>query len=198
MGKPPWLKWRGKRKDPKTVGLRHGFRSGLEERNAAHLKSHGIPVVFEEVKLKYVIPASVHTYTPDFELPNGILVETKGRFLAVDRAKHLYVHLQHPELDIRFIFQNPNARLNPKNPTSTTYAQWADKHGIKWAKGLIPVQWAREPRTAGGALGARTVTVSTEMADYFASSARLPQRPRGGPRQARGRAAVAGTKGRAA
>ncbi len=193
MGKPPWLRWKGQRKqDPRTVGMRHGFRSGLEERNAKHLQTNGIAVAFEAVKLEYVIPATKHTYTPDFELPNGILVETKGRFLAQDRAKHLYVKLQHPEREIRLVFQNPNARLNPKKPGSTTYAEWAERHGIKWAKALIPIEWAREPGPACGAHGPGTIKVSAETADYFVSAARLPQQPqRGAPR---GRAAVARKK----
>jgi hypothetical protein len=169
------LKWKGKRKDPNTVGLRHGFRSGLEAANAAHLKSYGIPVVFEEVKIKYPIPATVHSYTPDFELPNGIIVETKGRFMPVDRAKHLYVRLAHPGLDIRFVFSNPNAKLSPKS--KTTYAMWAEGHGFKWAAKLIPIEWAKEPpsdvsrRTK---LGPRTIAVPPEAPHHFANCARQP------------------------
>lgn len=181
MGRPPWLAWKGKPKDPLSVGLRHGFRSGLEKRNADHLIQNcgQRKVRFELVKIKYAIPATMHSYTVDFELDNGILVETKGRFLPQDRAKHLYVKLQHPDLDIRLVFQNPNARLSPKNPKSSTYAEWADAHGIKWATKLIPVSWAREPGVTGGARGARIIAVSEETAHYFAGAARLPQQARG-------------------
>ena len=31
------------------------------------------------------------TYTPDFVLPNGVIIETKGRFVAADRRKHLEI-----------------------------------------------------------------------------------------------------------
>ena len=35
----------------------------------------------------------IFTYTIDFTLPNGILVETKGRWVAEDRKKHLLMIL---------------------------------------------------------------------------------------------------------
>lgn len=186
----PWQRWRHKPKDSKTVGLRHGFRSGLEERNAAHLKANGIPVFFEEVKIKYPIPATVHTYTPDFELPNGVIAETKGLFLAVDRAKHLYVKLTHPTLDIRFVFQNPNAKLTKGG--RTTYAMWAESHGFIWAKGLIPISWAKEPCRRGtiGPIGPRTIAVPPEAENHFANSSRQPYPARRG--KATRRSPVAG------
>ena len=43
-------------------------------------------------------------------LYNGIIIETKGRFTAADRRKHLLVRKQHPHLDIRFVFENSNAK----------------------------------------------------------------------------------------
>ena len=181
MGKPPWLKWRGKPKDPMTVGLRHGFRSGLEKSNADHLTKHGIPVVFEQVILKYVVPEQTRRYTPDFELPNGVIVETKGRFLAVDRAKHLYVHLCHPTLDIRFVFSNPNTRLTPSKPNSKTYAEWCEMHGFTWAKKLIPIEWAKEPkRHDAGPIGPRTVAVPPQEANDAPHPARLAHKARRG------------------
>lgn len=178
MNKAPWQRWRHKPKDPRTVGLRHGFRSGLEERNASHLTANGIAVCFEQVKIKYPIPATMHTYTPDFELPNGIIAETKGLFLAVDRAKHLYVKLTHPKLDIRFVFQNPNAKLT--KGSKTTYAMWAESHGFKWAKGLIPIAWAKEPPSVhqDGPLGPRTIEIPPQAADLFANSSRQPLKAR--------------------
>ena len=60
----------------KQVAKKYGFRSGLEERIAEQLDKLGIEYKYEEVKLKYIKPASEHIYTPDFVLPNGIIVET--------------------------------------------------------------------------------------------------------------------------
>lgn len=126
------------------VGLRHGFRSGLEEINAKHLQSLGVEFDFEATKIKYIVPETNHTYTPDFSLPNGILVETKGKLEARDRAKHIFVRNQNPELDIRFVFQRPHDKINKGSPT--TYAKWAEKNGFKWAARLIPEAWVREPK----------------------------------------------------
>lgn len=126
---------------PKTedIGLRLGFRSGLEEKVADDLKSRGVSFTFEEDKIPYLVE---HTYTPDFKLPNGIYVETKGYFAPSDRSKHIQVKKQHPHLDIRFVFQNPNTRLSSRS--KTTYAEWCQKHGFQYAKGFIPEEWIRE------------------------------------------------------
>ncbi len=77
------------------AGRALGFRSGLEEKNAAHIeKVLGVPALYETIKIRYAVPMSWHYYTPDFLLPNGVIVETKGRFLPADRAKHLLVREQ--------------------------------------------------------------------------------------------------------
>ena len=97
---------------------------------------------YETLKIPYTIPASSHTYTPDFVLENGIIIESKGLFSVEDRKKHLLVKAQHPEYDIRFVFQNPNTKLYKGSPT--TYAMWAEKNGFKWAKKTIPEEWLKE------------------------------------------------------
>lgn len=124
-------------------GLRHGFRSGLEELNAQHLTNLGVEVQFESLVIPYTVPETHRKYTPDFPLPNGIIVETKGKLEPKDRAKHLFIKLQHPELDIRFVFQRPHDKINKGSPTS--YAMWAEKYGFKWASRVIPEAWVKEP-----------------------------------------------------
>jgi hypothetical protein len=126
----------------KQVAIKYGFRSGLEERVAEQLDQLGIEYTYEKVKLKYVKPASQHVYTPDFVLANGIIVETKGRFLAPDRQKHILVKRHNPELDIRFVFSNSNARIS--KASKTTYAMWCRKHGYKFADKTIPEEWLNE------------------------------------------------------
>jgi len=117
--------------------LAEGYRSGLEDANAAHLRSHGVEPKFETVKIPYEQPAKKRTYTPDFpELPSGIIVETKGRFTVEDRQKHLWIKAQHPHLDIRFVFSNSRTRIRKGSPT--TYADWCRKHGFLFADKLIP------------------------------------------------------------
>lgn len=120
-----------------------GFRSGLEQRVAAELESAvGKPVPYEQETITYEKPAKKSRYTPDFRLPNGIFVETKGRFVTEDRQKHLAIKAQHPDLDIRFVFSNPNARISKQS--ATTYASWCEAKGFKYAKGSVPTAWLKE------------------------------------------------------
>jgi hypothetical protein len=125
-----------------SAGLKHGYRSGLESKVSDQLKVLGIPFEYEKLKIKYSVN-EVRTYTPDFViLSNGIIVETKGRFVAADRKKHLLIQRQKPFLDIRFVFSNSKAKINKGSPTS--YADWCDKHGFMWADKLIPEEWLHE------------------------------------------------------
>lgn len=124
------------------VGLKYGFRSGLEERIAEYLTSKGVRFSFETLKVPYVKPETKHTYTPDFILDNGIIIETKGRWLLDDRKKHLLIREQHPHLDIRILFQNAHSKISKGSKTS--YADFCDKHGIPYAHRTIPEGWLKE------------------------------------------------------
>ena len=106
------------------------------------MRKHKIKVEYETFKIKYEVPSRVATYTPDFKLPNGIIIETKGRFVAADRKKHLFIKLQHPDLDIRFVFTNSKNRISKKS--STTYAMWCEKNGFIFADKEIPLAWLKE------------------------------------------------------
>lgn len=116
-----------------------GYRSGLEETVDEALKAKGVDGEYEQHKISYVKPATNHKYTPDFKLPNGIYVETKGRFTTADRKKHLLIKEQYPDLDIRFLFYNANNRLSKKS--KTTYADWCNKNGFTFAEKEIPDSW---------------------------------------------------------
>lgn len=117
--------------------IKHGWRSGLEEKVAKELSESGIKYEYESMKIKYDV-SETRTYTPDFILPNGIIVETKGRFVAADRKKHILIQKQF-DYDIRFVFQNARAKLF--KGAKSTYSQWCDKHGFLWAQGSIPEEW---------------------------------------------------------
>ena len=119
------------------------FRSGLEKRTADFLNKRKVKFRYEEVKLKWQ-DLRMRTYTPDFVLSNGIIIETKGRFISSDRTKHLFVKSQHPDLDIRFVFSNPKAKLY--KGAKSSYGDWCDKHGFKYAKETIPVEWLKEKK----------------------------------------------------
>ena len=129
------------------AALAHGFRSGLEERISRQIEAAGVPVRFEEDKIKYIWPERSSTYTPDFTFnkKDGVFwVETKGRWTVEDRQKHLLIKEQHPDYDIRFVFSNQNAKLYKGSPTS--YAQFCEKHGFQYAHKHIPDSWLEEAR----------------------------------------------------
>jgi len=132
---------RGRNLGAASAGLKYGYRSGLEEKVAAQLDGLSISYQYEKVKLKYVVNET-RTYTPDFLLPNGIIIESKGRFVAADRKKHLLVKQQHPDLDIRFVFTNSKAKISKGSKTS--YGDWCDKNGFLYADKLIPEGWLNE------------------------------------------------------
>ncbi len=126
------------------VGLREGYRSGLEETLGLQLERAGVPFTFETEKIAYQKPASNHKYTPDFILPNGIIIESKGRFVTADRQKHLLVKKQHPDKDIRFVFSNSRQKISKGSKTS--YADWCEKYGFKYADKVIPQAWLNEAK----------------------------------------------------
>jgi hypothetical protein len=126
----------------RSVAKKLGFRSGLEQIVFKQIEGMKIVPEYESFKISYVIPASNHTYLPDFKLPNGIIVETKGRFVLQDRKKHLLIQKQYPTFDIRFVFSNSRVKIS--KGSKTTYADWCDKHGFKYADKLIPKSWFNE------------------------------------------------------
>ncbi|WPM81356.1 hypothetical protein R5W60_06690 [Brucella pseudintermedia] len=129
------------------IGYAKGFRSGLEDKVAATLDAGGYSYAYEGYRVEYTVPARKAKYTPDFPLlQNGIIVETKGRFLTEDRQKHLLIKEQHPNLDIRFVFSNSKTRIS--KASQTTYAKWCETHGFQYADKSIPLAWLEEAPTA--------------------------------------------------
>ena len=125
----------------KSKYKRRSYRSGLEVGVKDQLIKENIKVNYETVKIEWQ-DLAYRTYTPDFVLPNGIIIETKGLFTASDRRKHIFVQKQHPELDIRFIFTNCNSKLNKKS--HTTYGKWCEKNNFLYANKQIPNDWLLE------------------------------------------------------
>lgn len=120
--------------------IKAGYRSGLEETISTQLKTLKVPVLYETEKIKYIIN-EVRTYTPDFKLPNGIIIESKGRFVQADRKKHLLIKQQYPTLEIRFVFSNSKAKI--AKGSKTTYGDWCTKNGFVYADKLIPKEWLK-------------------------------------------------------
>lgn len=127
----------------RAIALKQGFRSGLESTVKKSLKSRKCDAKYECLKIEWE-DLSYRTYTPDFLLPNGILIETKGRFTPTDRLKHLKIKKQHPHLDIRFVFTNSRNKL--RKGSNTTYADWCTKNGFLYADKDVPEEWIKEKR----------------------------------------------------
>lgn len=134
-----------KKVNARARAIKHGYRSGLEEAVANYLQDRNISFEYENKAntIKYIVPAKGHSYLPDFKLPNGIIVETKGRFLLADRKKHELIKQQHPEIDIRIVFSNSKTKISKKS--NTTYGMWCEKLGIPYADKVIPQSWLDEP-----------------------------------------------------
>lgn len=117
------------------------YKSGLEFRIATALEENSKRVVYERDKLAYTVPASEHKYTPDFKLHRNVYIEGKGRLLPSERKKHLLIKEQHPEIEIKFFFENADKPIY--KGSKTTYGDWCDKNGFEWTdlkKGL-PDEW---------------------------------------------------------
>ncbi|MEL6509024.1 MAG: endodeoxyribonuclease [Pseudomonadota bacterium] len=135
-----------RKQSPRQRAIAAGYRSGLEDATAQHLTKKGVQFEYETRTIYYEKPARLSRYTPDFLLPNGIIVETKGRFVTADRQKMLLIKKQHPDLDIRMVFSNPNTRIS--KTSKTTYAMWCNRHGFQFEKLIIPAEWIAEPENS--------------------------------------------------
>lgn len=122
----------------KRIKYRSKFEKSIAD-NCVDEKMKG--VTYESETIEYVWPERKAKYTPDFKLPNGIYIEAKGILDLDARKKHLLVQKQHPDKDIRFVFMR-NSRLYKGSPS--TYGDWCDKNGFKWALKLIPEEWYNE------------------------------------------------------
>jgi hypothetical protein len=121
--------------------IKYGYRSGLEHKISMALDVINYEYGYESIKIEWE-DLAYRTYTPDFILKNGIIIETKGRFLTTDRRKHLCIKKQHPKLDIRFVFTNSRSKLS--KGAKSTYAEWCIKHGFRYYDRIIPEDWLKE------------------------------------------------------
>jgi hypothetical protein len=153
-----------------TYAHKEKIRSSFEGKILDQLRDADIKFEYETHKIKYEVPSKGHVYKPDiilnrkntiklmypincdnkelakiaypFVLSPYIYIEVKGLFDSEDRKKHLHVRESNPNLDIRFVFQNAWAKI--RKGSKTSYADWCDKNGFKWAHKYIPQEWLDE------------------------------------------------------
>lgn len=133
---------KGRRVSPRQRAIAKGYRSGLEEKIGEQLKSLKVNAEYESFKIPYVVPSITRSYTPDYLLPNGIVLELKGLFVLEDRKKHLFIKEQYPSLDIRFVFSNSKTKL--RKGAKSSYAEWCEKHDFIYADKEVPLSWVQE------------------------------------------------------
>lgn len=113
--------------------IKHGYRSGFEEDLSKLFQMMGVDVKYEDKSstIMYTKPETKHFYLPDWVMPNGLVIETKGRFVMEDRKKHILIKEQYPDLKLLIVFQNPNVKIYKGSKTS--YGEWCTRHGILWS-----------------------------------------------------------------
>lgn len=136
------------------------LKSGFEKKVAAYLAEKKVPFEYESIKVPYKVPEKKRTYNPDFELPNGLIIEAKGKLDRDVREKMALVLEQNPTLDIRLLFMRDNKIA--KN-SKTRYSDWCKKRGIKYAvseSGHIPDEWLVEALASNSLDGTTSVPAS--------------------------------------
>ena len=118
-----------------------GFRSGLEQLVAKQIKHARHKLRYEVMKIQWV-DFSIRSYTPDFVLDNGIIIEAKGFWSTTDRRKHMEIKTQHTDLDIRLVFENSKRKI--RKGSKTSYADWCTKQEIQFCDRVIPKVWLKE------------------------------------------------------
>jgi hypothetical protein len=125
-------------------GYHPGWDSAFEQQISDHLRGLEIPFEYERESLVFVktISKSVcrecgskrcgqeRVYTPDFFLPDGVILEAKGYFDPSARARHKLIREQHPRLDLRLVFQRNHIIQSSKN--KIRYSNWCEDNDIKY------------------------------------------------------------------
>lgn len=84
----------------------------------------------EPERIYFTQPSKQRFYLPDFKTEGGVFIECKGRWVASDRQKHVWLKEQHPDKRIVLLFQDARIKLSKRS--KTTYGEWATKNGLEW------------------------------------------------------------------
>jgi len=121
------------------------YRSSREVCLSKQLNEAGVPFKYEAKAFPYIRNGKVSWYTPDFKVADGIYLEGKGYFHGgdKDRQKLALVQQQHPQIDLRIVFQSERTPIS--SDTTMTYGDWADICGFTWSGGgKVPDNWLEE------------------------------------------------------
>ena len=105
-------------------------RSKLELQFEKILQDNEVEYAYEITKIPYTVPESSHKYVVDWTICNGVMIETKGWLENLtERKKYQLIKEQHPDIDIRFVFANPQKACGG---VKMTHAERAEKFGFKY------------------------------------------------------------------
>lgn len=139
------------------------YRSGFEDKVRQQLDAAGVKYEYEPFSVEWIrkITSGICLscgdrgvgqrcdYTPDFVCtsPSGkeVWLEVKGYLDGPDRTKLRAIKEQHPDKDLRLVFQRDNIIKGTKN--KTRYSEWATKYGFKWAIKEVPKEWIKFMRS---------------------------------------------------
>ncbi len=117
------------------------MKGTFEDKVICDLDERGVPYMYEPDKIAYYVERH---YIPDLKI-GTMFVELKGYFRQDAQRKMKAVKAQHPELDIRFVFQKADATIQGakkrKDGTKMTCSEWAERNGFVWAETTIPKEW---------------------------------------------------------
>ncbi len=80
------------------------------------------------------------SYTPDFRLPNGTWIESKGKMTGANRRRLVAWKAAFPEETLRLVLMADN-KLS--KTSKTRYSDWCKKAGFEYCVGInnIPKEW---------------------------------------------------------
>lgn len=139
--------------EKKKRPVRGDYRSGFEHRIALSLYERGVDFEYETEKWEYVKDdlfkavceecgsnncVSRRTYTPDFILPNGVIIEAKGKATPPVRTALVQIKKSNPDKDLRLVFMADNWLTSRHK---RRYSDWARENGFEYAIGGVPDEW---------------------------------------------------------
>lgn len=143
----------GKRQNQRNKSKGIEFRSHLEDSIAEQLRKYGTKFEYERESYTWrdKVPNAKcedcqgdayvdRTYTPDFFLENGVVIEVKGIFTVKDRKIAMAMKEQHPEVRMVYIFSKDN-KLSRN--AKTRYTEWCKNRDIPCCVKEVRKEWLR-------------------------------------------------------
>jgi hypothetical protein len=140
---------RKSKKQTRSKAKAKGFRSGFEVEVAGMLDALGVDYTYETEVFPWTedLPngycpdcgckaVANRTYTPDFFLDNGTIIEAKGIFTVKDRKIALAMKEMGTPTKLLFMWDNKLSRKS-----KTRYSDWCQKNDVDFSIRKIKEEW---------------------------------------------------------